>query len=125
MDTDKLNQVERKTAVFEKEMEFIRKDLDSIAQTLKQLADVGTDIKLMRTELQSITKMHDETTKRIHIRIDEIIETNRVMESMLRKEFNEKLEKLNKEDEKVFGWFEKIAIAVITGLLSILCGLAW
>ena len=112
---ERVRELEHSGVRFETEFHAIRKDLDKISTALEKMADMSSDIKLLKKEISEAVRINEATINRVHKRIDDL-------ESDMLKRIQQTKTEAEQKIQKTSGWLDwtgKIIIAaVIIALLA-------
>ena len=106
---DRIRDVEITGAKYEVEFHAIRKDLDKISTALEKMADMSSDIKLLKKDISEAVRINEATINRVHKRIDDL-------EADMIKRIQQTKTEIEQKIQKTDSWFEwttKIVFGVV------------
>ena len=112
---ERVRELEHSGVRFETEFHAIRKDLDKISSALEKMADMSSDIKLLKKDISEAVRINEATINRVHKRIDDL-------EADMVKLIQQTKTETEQKIQKTSGWLDwtgKIVIgAVLLALLA-------
>ena len=106
---ERVRELEHSGVRFETEFHAIRKDLDKISTALEKMADMSSDIKLLKKDISEAVRINEATINRVHKRIDDL---EADMVKRIEKTKTETEQKIQKTDSW-FEWTTKIVFGVV------------
>lgn len=107
---ERVRELEHSGVRFETEFHAIRKDLDKISTALEKMADMSSDIKLLKKDISEAVRINEATISRVHKRIDDL-------ESDMIKRIAQTKTEAEQKIQKTDGWLEWTAKIVLTAVL--------
>lgn len=107
---ERVRELEHSGVRFETEFHAIRKDLDKISTALEKMADMSSDIKLLKKDISEAVRINEATISRVHKRIDDL-------EADMIKRIAQTKTEAEQKIQKTDGWLEWTAKIVLTAVL--------